>query len=169
MKFIQFLNEKLFRNSVGVYIGRFQPPHIGHKQIINKMIAENSKCYVFIVNGEKSSQNMKKNPFSIEIRENLIRNMCSGNNVNIKVVKNAFLPDIFNSYLEENIKEINIYCGEDRIESYKKFENKVNQKINYIKTPRIISATEIRKMINNKEYIKAQKYIPYNINKILKD
>ena len=66
MKFIQFLNETLFKNSIGVYIGRFQPPHIGHKQIINRMISENFKNYIFIVNGEKSSQDKEKNPFSLK-------------------------------------------------------------------------------------------------------
>jgi len=53
----------------GVFIGRFQPLHDGHKKCIKRVLQENDHCCVFIRDTAKS----EKNPFSFEDREKMIR------------------------------------------------------------------------------------------------
>ena len=56
----------------GLYIGRFQPIHIGHESIIRKMLDECEQ--VIIVVGSAGQYGTKKNPFTFEQRADLIIN-----------------------------------------------------------------------------------------------
>lgn len=57
----------------GLYIGRFQPIHIGHESIIRKMLKE---CYIVIVAiGSAQEHNTSRNPFNFYERKDLITNI----------------------------------------------------------------------------------------------
>jgi bifunctional NMN adenylyltransferase/nudix hydrolase len=58
-------------NEYGVYIGRFQPFHIGHEKIARQLL-NTCKNIVFVI-GSASSPRTIKNPFSYEERCELIR------------------------------------------------------------------------------------------------
>ncbi len=53
----------------GVFIGRFQPFHEGHKRCVEHILSENDTCIIFIRDTEKT----EKNPFDLEKRKALIR------------------------------------------------------------------------------------------------
>lgn len=53
----------------GVFIGRFQPLHDGHRRCIEKVLAENDHCVVLVRDCERSD----KNPFTYEERVAMIR------------------------------------------------------------------------------------------------
>jgi nicotinamide-nucleotide adenylyltransferase len=58
----------------GLYIGRFQPLHDGHWDIIDRMISE---CNVAIIAiGSAQESGTERNPFSYGIRASLIYNTC---------------------------------------------------------------------------------------------
>lgn len=54
----------------GLYIGRFQPLHIGHTHIINKMLDECDTAIIAIGSAQESGT--KRNPFSYAYRHGLI-------------------------------------------------------------------------------------------------
>ena len=57
----------------GLYIGRFQPIHIGHESIIRKMLKE---CNIVIVAiGSAQEHNTPRNPFNFYERKDLITNV----------------------------------------------------------------------------------------------
>ena len=63
--------EKKYR--CGLYIGRFQPIHIGHESIIRKMLKE---CNIVIVAiGSAQEHNTPRNPFNFYERKDLITNI----------------------------------------------------------------------------------------------
>ena len=58
---------------VGLYVGRFQPIHIGHESIIRKMLDE---CVTVIVAvGSAQEHNTPRNPFNFWERKDLITNV----------------------------------------------------------------------------------------------
>lgn len=52
----------------GIFVGRFQPLHDGHKRCIEKILAENDTCLVFI----RDTLASDKNPFSFAERVAMI-------------------------------------------------------------------------------------------------
>ena len=63
--------EKKYR--CGLYIGRFQPIHIGHESIIRKMLKE---CNIVIVAiGSAQEHNTPRNPFNFYERKDFITNI----------------------------------------------------------------------------------------------
>lgn len=57
----------------GLYIGRFQPIHIGHESIIRKMLNECEQIIVAVGSAQESGT--ERNPFTFEQRADLIINV----------------------------------------------------------------------------------------------
>lgn len=55
--------------STGVFIGRFQPFHDGHRACVEKILSEKDRCIILLRDTESSA----KNPFDISKRVALIR------------------------------------------------------------------------------------------------
>jgi adenylylsulfate kinase len=53
----------------GVFIGRFQPFHDGHKKCVEKILSENDRCIILL----RDTEATEKNPFDVEKRKALIR------------------------------------------------------------------------------------------------
>ena len=63
--------EKIYK--CGLYIGRFQPIHIGHESIIRKMLDECDQVIIAIGSAQESGT--KRNPFTFEQRADFITNV----------------------------------------------------------------------------------------------
>lgn len=70
---------------LGMYLGRFQPFHNGHKSIVDKMLEECEN--VVIVIGSSDKKGTIKNPFPVWERAKMITESCEGK-VNV-----VYLPD----------------------------------------------------------------------------
>jgi len=55
----------------GVFVGRFQPFHDGHKKCIEHVLSENDRCIVYIRSSE--TRKSEKNPFDLQKRIAMIR------------------------------------------------------------------------------------------------
>lgn len=55
----------------GLYLGRFQPFHVGHQIITNRMLRECEKAIVAVGSAQESGT--ERNPLSYECRERLIK------------------------------------------------------------------------------------------------
>ena len=57
----------------GLYVGRFQPIHIGHESVIRKMLDECEQ--IIIVIGSAQESGTERNPFTFEQRADFITNV----------------------------------------------------------------------------------------------
>jgi adenylylsulfate kinase len=53
----------------GVFVGRFQPFHEGHKKCVEKILSEKDRCIILL----RDTEQTEKNPFDLEKRKALIR------------------------------------------------------------------------------------------------
>ena len=138
------------KKQVSVFLGRLQPPHVGHQIILKKM----KNPIVILIKGTISSKNKKRNPFPEEYQIGLLRKFMP--NLKIHIAPSGFLPLIFFDIRRLGFEPIKVYAGEDRINSYKKMisslPDELGFKVKFVKTPRICSATSVRKAIKDNDY-----------------
>lgn len=157
----------LFENkgTIGIYCGRFQPPHKSHLKIIQEASKENSKVYVFVVAGSKSSQDREKNPIPQQERINLLISIVPSN-VIVLGAHNAYIPDLVKN-LGIEYSTIKIYGGPDRVEYNRFVKNLPNA---FLVTKNFgrdsISSSKVRNYMKMNEFDLAQKLLPYSIDKI---
>lgn len=53
----------------GVFVGRFQPFHEGHRRCVEKILSENDRCIILL----RDTEATERNPFDTEKRKALIR------------------------------------------------------------------------------------------------
>lgn len=108
-----------------VIVGRFQPPTIGHYEIINvskKYIRENkdlslfSKPIVVIIDGKQSGKNKEVNPLSVEERIFYMTHSGRANGVLFLSANSAY--DAFNEVRRSGYEPIVIGSGSDRAKTY---------------------------------------------------
>ena len=166
----------------GVFIGRMQPVHNAHLALINKALEENDK--VLIVLGSSNKEGTYRNPYSVEMREQMLRE-CFNEEQNEKITI-ATLPDWSTEDDEKEVKTWGRYfyynvvsrIGQKRFSLYYSdelsildswFDNtEVKQYITYRHFDRDevfdgLSATKIRQALlrNDKDYVK--KYCPVSV------
>ena len=166
----------------GVFIGRLQPVHNAHLALISKALEENDK--VLIVLGSSNKEGTYRNPYSVEMREQMLRE-CFDEEQNEKITI-ATLPDWSTEDDEKEVKTWGRYfyynvvsrIGQKRFSLYYSdelsildswFDNtEVKQYITYRHFDRDevfdgLSATKIRQALlrNDKDYVK--KYCPVSV------
>lgn len=166
----------------GVFIGRMQPVHNAHLALISKALEENDK--VLIVLGSSNKEGTYRNPYSVEMREQMLRE-CFNEEQNEKITI-ATLPDWSTEDDEKEVKTWGRYfyynvvsrIGQKRFSLYYSdelsildswFDNtEVKQYITYRHFDRDevfdgLSATKIRQALlrNDKDYVK--KYCPVSV------
>lgn len=159
----------------GVFLARMQPVHNAHLFMVNKALEENDK--VLIVLGSENKVDMIRNPYDIQLREQMLRE-CFDKEQNKKITI-VTLPDwsmesdidsdeIWGRYFYYNVvsrigqKRFSIYYSDnlDILDSW--FRNtEVYQYITYRNFERSsifdgLSATNIRQAFidNNRKYIR---------------
>ena len=156
----------------GLYVGRFQPLHVGHTNIIGKMFDE---CEVVIIAvGSAQESGTQRNPFDFATRSQwIVETFSTRKNHILHVVP---IPDrehpsndaSWGDYLLDKVWSATemtpdvIYEGEEgeRAHWYD------NLNVSVIKVPRTIipiSATEIREGILAGDEMVIRMYIPYGI------
>jgi len=153
--------------TLGLFIGRLNPPHIWHIQIIEKALKENNQVLVLLWSPILSDEN---NPLNFEQRKELLENKFNNKLIIKEILDTDSDIDWVKSILEKikNIseKKINFYWWDFKNDSaylvLKEYENLFkNYKINYIENNRnnsfieynkkeyLISATNFRKALNS--------------------
>lgn len=130
------VEEEVTKIKATIFPGRFQPPHIGHAKLIEKMKNDYPEAipYMILIKGEKSSQNTEKNPFNVEDQAGFLEKVSPG--INIEVFPSADLKNIIEKLAEKNIEVEAVYCGPDRVDSYAKALDAAGYHVpQYNKTP----------------------------------
>lgn len=175
---------------VGIFLSRMQPIHNAHLWMIENALKENEE--VLIIVGSANRKNEERNPFDIKIRLEMVQEALDehfekDNRNRIKIIE---LPDwsseknnddtewgnlvYYNVVSKMNTKYFSYYCSENPELIKGWFEDKLKERINFRFFSRDnqfndLSATRIRKAIqeDNFEYVK--KYCPTGVQKRVKE
>ena len=146
--------------------GRLQPPHNGHKKIIDGM----KNPVVVIVKGKKSGEDLARNPLDEEYQVKLMKMIFP--DIPISISPNGFLPGILGYLRKQGMETTKIYAGADRIASYKEAINKANEtmpeqypryNVVFQETERVTSATAVRNAIKSGDIQTFRKLVPQAI------
>jgi hypothetical protein len=140
-------------DKVELFLGRMQPPHKGHEQIIKGM----KNPYVIIVRGKGTGEDKKRNPFSAEIQKTMLNDLFP--NVPVSISPDGFITGILNHLRKQGKEVTKIYAGADRIVGYESTLAKTNEKAppeeqfhpKFSQTERVASATEVRNALFNND------------------
>ncbi len=165
--------------TLGLFIGRLNPPHIWHIQIIKRALKENKKVLLLLWTPFETDE---KNPLNFYSRKNLLQKIFKEKNLyflelndtNSDLVWIQNIIKILKKDFEE-FEKINFYLwdfeNDSAIKVFKEFEEELKyHKIEYILNSRensfihfesekyFISATNMRKALKNKNYELASKF-----------
>ena len=151
---------------LGIFVGRFQVFHTGHEMILRKGIELCSQVGIFV--GSSQESGTLKNPFSYEMREEMLTKVLGEDNVSIYP-----LPDIWignnskwGDYVLENVVErfgitpdLFISGKEERRISW--FDSVAGLAIAELYIPKSIdiSATQMREYMITGDYDSWKKYV----------
>ena len=100
------------KQKIGVLLGRFQPFHRGHQQLITEMLLDNDKVYIFVAGNGKDKE---KNPIPYWLRKLSIRLI---NKVKIIKADVGFLPTLIDENISYEKTRVRVYSTGDRVGSY---------------------------------------------------
>lgn len=151
--------------SVGVIVGRFQPPQKGHIKVIENAIRKNDRVALFIA-GQVYDKD--RNPIPFSLRKKMIKDAVKSPKLHVYEAKTGFIPQLIDSTIDlSGVGKINIFAGSDRINGYKQQMKKYweNDNINWnvieLKRPRnAVSATKVRAAIRSRDEDKFREYVP---------
>ena len=160
------------QHKCGLYLGRFQPLHLGHTNIINRMIEECDKVIIAIGSAQESGT--KRNPLSFDFRKYLIERTYEDCIDDIVIVavndREEYSDDSFwgdymfgQIYDQTALRPNVIYEGKESANThwYDHYHY-----INVVKVPRgdiPINATDIRDAILRDDVDYALERLPYSI------
>ena len=133
----------------GLFIGRFQPFHLGHLQDIKNALEEVDELVIGI--GSCNEENTKENPFTVKERVEMINLVLAVNNIKKYIV--FTIPDYHDDkkWVEHIVTLVPkfdvVYTGNEWTE--KCFEK--NSKVKKVKILKGISSTTIRNRILKNE------------------
>lgn len=142
---------------LGIIVGRFQDLHKGHEMIISKALELCDQVGVFIGSSQEAGTN--KNPFSYELRKELLENVY-GDLLKIYPLPDAGLGNVpaWGDYVLQNVKErfgrypdLLVSGKEERRIDW--FDNAAELAISELYVPKSvdISGTRMREMFLNNE------------------
>ncbi|MBI4995256.1 nicotinamide-nucleotide adenylyltransferase [Candidatus Peregrinibacteria bacterium] len=150
-----------------LFIGRFQPFHLGHLDAIKQILRRHKKVTIGIGSSQFFSE--PKNPFSAELRKKMIEKSL----IEAGVSKNKFsifkIPDINNdnlwvSHVEKIVPRFDIiYSGSRHVQ--KLFRRHGKYKIKLPKFNLKISATMVRGKMKRKQ--NWQKLVPKAVSRLI--
>ncbi|MBI2650857.1 nicotinamide-nucleotide adenylyltransferase [Candidatus Woesearchaeota archaeon] len=135
-----------------LFIGRFQPFHLGHLEDIKNMLKEVDELVIGV--GSSNEKHTKKNPFTAEERIEMINLVLPNNNISSYTV--FPIPDFHNDekwveHIETLVPKFNVvYTGNKWTERCFKNKGYKVRKVNILKG---ISSTKIRNnILKDKEW-----------------
>lgn len=143
---------------VSLFIGRFQPFHLGHLKAIRDILRyyPNQKVLIGVVRGDKTSQDKQKNPFPFDVQLRLIRESTTEVRDKIiildKPLKSGYVPEAVKQLRKKDYEVRIVAASGDRVDDYERQINNLknlNKTVNiqFIKTKRYGTASDVRQAL----------------------
>ena len=133
---------KKTKGTLTVAFGRFNPPHLGHQQLMDTAAAsvgdEKKSNYMII---PSRSQDPKKNPLDPDTKVSIMQSMFpqhSANIVNDPNIRTIF--DVLALAHMDGYKNVRIVGGADRVKEFDKLANNYNGKLYQFDNVEVVSA-----------------------------
>lgn len=139
---------------VNMIVGRFQPFHNGHMEMVNELYAANKKPVVIIA-VHPGHNKSGKSPFSMSTMRSILNNLkadADGKICDFRIVGRGFIKDIIDAMRPE-YEPVLWGVGPDRVNGYqkqlelnymKKNELKLDDNFTVMETKRYMSGEEVR-------------------------
>jgi hypothetical protein len=165
------------KKKVIVWVGRAQPWHRGHHEMIKlgkeKLIELNADAVlIMLVRGGESSKNLKKNPLNTKQQLHLVKSLYENDDkifIYDKPIQSSYATTVVNTVYKLNYRIVGWLAGTDRMSAYKENIQKFSPNeyaitrsyspvsknclgkplIKFIETPRIMRATDARDSVVN--------------------
>jgi len=145
------------KESVVFTYGRFNPPHLGHKMMIEEMLKMNKKVVVVV----SHSQNKNKNPLSVSDKVKILKTWFP--NLDIRASsRNASIAKIAENFDEDSV----MIVGENRSNAFKFIPVKKRIVSRPPGTPSATKAREAARKDNIVTFKKLTGYVNNVVNKI---
>lgn len=149
-----------------LYLGRFQPFHLGHMQVIDAIINHfNQYPIIAVIRGSKSVLDKEKNPFDFETQKSLIHKIFPS--IEVGEFPNGYLPDILKHLNEHDIYITNIVVGSDRATDYDRQLKVIPYEVKIFPIERFknenmenISGSKVRECLKNDDYLTYKTLMP---------
>lgn len=118
-QWIMYNESKLHQQDVFLFLGRFQPFHIGHLKSMQDLSKYfNCPGVIALVYTDKKKE---KSPFSKDLLEKEFDLILKNEKSLVKdfiIINKGYIPDIIKEFQKKDFNIIGAGCGEDRITSY---------------------------------------------------
>lgn len=153
-----------------LFVGRFQPFHLGHAEIVKNM----KNPVIVIIKGVGTAVS-EKNPFSVDQQIGMIETVFK-TGVHIHTAKNGYVPDIIESLKREGLIITRVFAGnqdgDKRLDDYKRQLRQYNEKhttdpltdVEFVESPRLQSATSVRLALKTSDYDAFHTMMPDPLN-----
>ena len=158
---------------VNLLVGRFQPFHNGHLNMVKKM-AEKNELPSIIAVVHPGHNRSGKTPFDEDLVSKYMETVVKENAGKILgyfIVNRGLLGIIYGKAKELGYSVKSIAAGDDRIDDYKKQTEYLKKAggdfpddIEIIQTPRSSSGTEVRGKIDNEDFVGFKKLVPHAVS-----
>jgi len=149
-----------------LFIGRFQPMHIGHLKVIKWILKKNYK--IIIVIGSSRESNTEKNPFTLAERKSMIKNTLKNESIDKSKYKIIEIPDVYDDevWVSNILKKAKFDVVFTKNSWTKRCFDRFNISVKGHPLFGNISASKIRNMMKKDE--NWEKSVPKEVEKILK-
>jgi len=166
--------------SIVITFGRFNPPHIGHLKLMDRVADEAYKSGADYMIYPSHSQDAKKNPFDLATKHNVMSTMFPHHANNIAndpgSGKNIF--DVLKDLHSQGYDNVKVVVGDDRVKEFTNITSKYNGKTyNFGKLDVVsagardeksedvegMSASKMRKAAQDNDYDAFKKGLPKGI------
>lgn len=164
-------------DKVGIFIGRFQPFHSGHKEVVEKMLKDQD--HVLILIGSFLAPTTIKNPFTFQERRDMILSCFSDNqkeNIHILPLRDSRYQ--YNEWLTNVQATVNSFgFKSNQITLYGHFKDDTSFYLNdfpqwdfvNIKSKDSINATDIRESLFDESITYDKILIPSTVDELIKN
>ena len=155
--------------STALFIGRFQPFHLGHLSVVQQILSENDHLIIGIGSTQYSGTDI--NPYTYQEREGMIQAALTEAKIPTEHTTIIAIPDIHDS--DQWVKHVQnltppfsaLYTGSPIVrELFKQSKNTTIKPVNFAHK---ISATQIRERMKNGE--KWNHLVPATVERYLKN
>lgn len=158
---------------VNMIVGRFQPFHNGHMEMVNELYAANKKPIVIIA-VHPGHNNSGSSPFSISTMRSILSNLkadADGKICDYRIVGRGFIGDVVDA-LRPEYEPIIWGVGPDRVNGYqkqlelnymRKNELKLDEHFTMMETKRYMSGEDVREKIFNDHFGAFKDMVPKSV------